>query len=77
VGRGIAFTPLADLCPAGRISIHVDRPFGLDDVAEAVAHVGEGQALGKVVVENRSALPGVDRELDHGADRELPRLPVR
>jgi NADPH:quinone reductase-like Zn-dependent oxidoreductase len=46
-----SFTPLADLCLAGAIDIHVDRVFGLDDVAEALAHVGEGRALGKVVVE--------------------------
>jgi NADPH:quinone reductase-like Zn-dependent oxidoreductase len=46
-----AFAPLADLCLAGEIGIHVDRTFGLDDVADALAHVGEGRALGKVVVE--------------------------
>ncbi|MDQ3734683.1 MAG: NAD(P)-dependent alcohol dehydrogenase [Actinomycetota bacterium] len=46
-----AFTPLAELCLAGEIGIHVDRTFGLRDVAEALAHVGEGRALGKVVVE--------------------------
>jgi NADPH:quinone reductase-like Zn-dependent oxidoreductase len=48
-----SFTQLADLCVAGDIGIHVDRTFGLDDVAEALAHVGEGRALGKVVVEIR------------------------
>jgi NADPH:quinone reductase-like Zn-dependent oxidoreductase len=48
-----SFTQLADLCVAGEIGIHVDRTFGLDDVAEALAHVGEGRALGKVVVEIR------------------------
>ncbi len=46
-----SFTQLADLCVAGEIVIHVDRTFGLDDVAGALAHVGEGRALGKVVVE--------------------------
>jgi NADPH:quinone reductase-like Zn-dependent oxidoreductase len=46
-----SFTRLADLCLAGEIAIHVDRTFGLDDVAGALAHVGEGRALGKVVVE--------------------------
>jgi NADPH:quinone reductase-like Zn-dependent oxidoreductase len=45
-----AFTPLADLCLAGEVSIHVERTFGLEDVAEALAYVGEGRALGKVVV---------------------------
>jgi NADPH:quinone reductase-like Zn-dependent oxidoreductase len=46
-----SFTQLADLCVAGDVAIHVDRTFGLDDVAGALAHVGEGRALGKVVVE--------------------------
>ena len=44
------FEPLADLCLAGEIDIHIDRTFSLDDVAAALAHVGEGRALGKVVV---------------------------
>jgi NADPH:quinone reductase-like Zn-dependent oxidoreductase len=44
------FSPLAELCVAGDISIHIDRTFGLDEVPEALAHVGEGRALGKVVV---------------------------
>jgi NADPH:quinone reductase-like Zn-dependent oxidoreductase len=44
------FEPLADLCVAGDIGIHIDRTFGLDEVADALARVGEGRALGKVVV---------------------------
>ena len=44
------FERLAELCVAGDVGIHIDRTFGLDDVAEALAHVGEGHALGKVVV---------------------------
>jgi NADPH:quinone reductase-like Zn-dependent oxidoreductase len=48
-----SFEPLAQLCLAGKIGIHVDRTFGLEDVAAALAHVGEGRALGKVVVEIR------------------------
>ena len=44
------FEPMADLCVAGDIDIHIDRTFGLDEVPEALAHVGEGRALGKVVV---------------------------
>jgi NADPH:quinone reductase-like Zn-dependent oxidoreductase len=48
-----SFTQLADLCLAGEIAVHVDRTFPLDDVAEALASVGEGRALGKVVVELR------------------------
>jgi NADPH:quinone reductase-like Zn-dependent oxidoreductase len=48
-----AFTPMAHLCVAGDIGIHVDRTFGLPDVPQALAYVGEGRALGKVVVEIR------------------------
>lgn len=45
------FEPLAELCSAGEVEIHVERTFRLDEVPEALAHVGEGRALGKVVVE--------------------------
>jgi NADPH:quinone reductase-like Zn-dependent oxidoreductase len=44
------FTPLADRCIAGEVAIHIDRTLGLDDVPEALAHVGEGRALGKIVI---------------------------
>jgi len=44
------FQPLADLCVAGDIAIHIDRSFTLDEVPAALAYVGEGLALGKVVV---------------------------
>ena len=44
------FEPLAALCAAGEVRIHIDRTFTLDDVPAALAHVGEGRALGKVVV---------------------------
>jgi NADPH:quinone reductase-like Zn-dependent oxidoreductase len=44
------FEPLADLCITGDVDIHIDRMFGLDDVGDALAYVGEGHALGKVVV---------------------------
>jgi NADPH:quinone reductase-like Zn-dependent oxidoreductase len=44
------FEPLADLCITGDVAIHIDRTFELDDIREALAHVGEGRALGKVVV---------------------------
>jgi NADPH:quinone reductase-like Zn-dependent oxidoreductase len=44
------FAPVADLCVAGDLDIHIDRTFTLDGVPEALAHVGEGRALGKVVV---------------------------
>ena len=44
------FEPLADLCVAGRVKIHIDHVFALDEVPAALARVGEGRALGKVVV---------------------------
>ncbi len=44
------FVPMAERCVAGEITIHVDRTFGLDDVPEALALVGAGQARGKIVV---------------------------
>jgi NADPH:quinone reductase-like Zn-dependent oxidoreductase len=45
------FQPVADLCVAGDLGIHIDRTFTLAEVPAALAHVGEGRALGKVVVE--------------------------
>lgn len=45
-----SFEPLADLCLAGDVRIHIDRTFGLAEVPAALAYVGEGRALGKVVV---------------------------
>jgi NADPH:quinone reductase-like Zn-dependent oxidoreductase len=44
------FEPVAASCIAGDIQICIDRTYGLDEVPEALAHVGEGRALGKVVV---------------------------
>ena len=45
------FGPLAERCIAGDVRIHIDRVFRLDEVPQALGHVGEGRALGKVVVE--------------------------
>ena len=45
------FEPLAELCIAGEIRIPIDRTFDLAAVPEALAHVGGGRALGKVVVQ--------------------------
>ena len=45
------FTPLAQRCVTGEVRIHVDRTFQLGEMPAALAHVGEGRALGKVVVE--------------------------
>lgn len=44
------FAPMADRVLAGDVRVHVDRTFALDDVPEALRWVGEGRALGKVVV---------------------------
>ncbi len=44
------FTSLTDLIVAGDVIVHIDRTFDLDDVPAALAHVGQGLALGKVVV---------------------------
>jgi NADPH:quinone reductase-like Zn-dependent oxidoreductase len=45
------FTPLTERCVVGDVQIRIDRTFGLDDVPQALTYVGEGCALGKVVVE--------------------------
>lgn len=45
------FEPMADLCVAGDIDVRIDRTYPLDEVPQALGHVGEGRALGKVVVE--------------------------
>ena len=44
------FEPLAALCATGEVRTHIDQTFALDEVPAALAHVGEGRALGKVVV---------------------------
>jgi NADPH:quinone reductase-like Zn-dependent oxidoreductase len=45
------FAPLTDLCLSGDVRIHIDRSYPLDQAADALAHVGEGRARGKVVVQ--------------------------
>lgn len=44
------FQPLAELCADGEVVIPIDRTFSLEEVPAALAYVGEGQALGKVVI---------------------------
>ncbi|MGS0684432.1 NAD(P)-dependent alcohol dehydrogenase [Nakamurella sp. GG22] len=44
------FESLAEMCVTGQLKIHIDRIFTLDEVPAALARVGEGRALGKVVV---------------------------
>ncbi|MDG4824532.1 NAD(P)-dependent alcohol dehydrogenase [Asanoa sp. WMMD1127] len=41
---------MAALCTAGTLVTHIDRRYPLDEVPAALRHVGEGRALGKVVV---------------------------
>jgi NADPH:quinone reductase-like Zn-dependent oxidoreductase len=48
------FSPLADRCIAGDVRIHIDRVFPLEQVPEALTYVGDGHALGKVVVKMRA-----------------------
>jgi NADPH:quinone reductase-like Zn-dependent oxidoreductase len=45
------FQPLAERCVSGDVRIHIGRTYQLDEVPQALADVGEGRALGKVVVE--------------------------
>lgn len=45
------FEPLAARCVAGQVGIYIDRTFALAEVPDALRYVGEGRALGKVVVE--------------------------
>jgi NADPH:quinone reductase-like Zn-dependent oxidoreductase len=44
------FEPVAERCIAGDVRIHIHRTFPLEEVPQALADVGEGRALGKVVV---------------------------
>jgi NADPH:quinone reductase-like Zn-dependent oxidoreductase len=45
------FEPLAALCVAGDVTIHIHRTYALDEVPAALTEVGEGRSLGKVVVD--------------------------
>ena len=44
------FEPVAERCIAGDVRIHIDRTFPLEEVPQALVYLGEGRALGKVVV---------------------------
>jgi NADPH:quinone reductase-like Zn-dependent oxidoreductase len=46
-----SFEPFAEMCISGDVQIHIDRTFSLEEVPQALAHLGEGRALGKVVVQ--------------------------
>jgi NADPH:quinone reductase-like Zn-dependent oxidoreductase len=45
-----SFAPVAELCASGALAVHIDRTFPLDEAPQALVYVGEGRALGKVVV---------------------------
>jgi NADPH:quinone reductase-like Zn-dependent oxidoreductase len=45
-----SFEPLAARCASGEIRIHIDGTYPLEDAPMALARVGEGRALGKVVI---------------------------
>jgi NADPH:quinone reductase-like Zn-dependent oxidoreductase len=45
------FEQFAELCISGDVQIHIDRTFTLEETPQALARVGEGRALGKVVVQ--------------------------
>jgi NADPH2:quinone reductase len=42
---------LMDLLAAGKAYPHLGATFGLDDAAAALAHVADGKAIGKVILE--------------------------
>jgi NADPH:quinone reductase-like Zn-dependent oxidoreductase len=44
------FEPVAELCITGQVRIHIDRTYSLEELPDALARVGEGRALGKIVV---------------------------
>ena len=43
------FEPVADLCVSGEVRIHIDGTFTLEELPAALARVGEGRALGKLL----------------------------
>jgi len=45
------FGPLADLCVSGDVRIHIDSTYALENAPQAFQRVGDGEALGKAVVE--------------------------
>lgn len=44
------FEPVTERVLAGDVRINIERTYSLDEVPQALAHVGSGRALGKVVV---------------------------
>jgi len=44
------FEPVAERCASGELRISIDRMFALEETARALSYLGEGRALGKIVV---------------------------
>lgn len=44
------FEPVAARCVAGEARLHIDRTYPLEETPQALRYVGDGRALGKVVV---------------------------
>jgi NADPH:quinone reductase-like Zn-dependent oxidoreductase len=44
------FEPVAERCIGGEVRLHIDRTFPLEGTAEALGYIGDGRALGKVVI---------------------------
>ena len=40
----------AELCQAGKIVLHIDRRFSLNEVPDALRYLGEGRVKGKIVI---------------------------
>lgn len=49
------FEELARRCAEGEIDIHIDKVYPLGETAAALARLGEGRALGKLIVEPQRA----------------------
>lgn len=45
-----SFEPIAERVASGEFRIPIERTYSLEEVPAALAHVGEGRALGKVVI---------------------------
>jgi alcohol dehydrogenase len=48
---GTELADLAELIDASRLEVVIDRIFPFEEIASALAHVEEGHAKGKVVVQ--------------------------
>jgi NADPH:quinone reductase-like Zn-dependent oxidoreductase len=44
------FAAMIELIEAGQVRVHIDKRFPLSSVPQALRYLGEGKALGKVVI---------------------------